>query len=131
VAVVDASVLVAYLAGGELAEQARRALLAERRATWAPHLIDAEVGHALRPTVLVGELSAGRARAALTDLADLPLRRAGHRGLLERAWELRASVSFDDGLYAALAERLELPLITLDARLGGAPGIRVRVETLG
>lgn len=89
------------------------------------------VGHALRRTVLAGELSAACARAALTDLADLPLRRAGHRGLLERARELRANVSFHDGLYAALAERLELPLITLDARLGRAPGIRVRVETLG
>lgn len=28
-------------------------------------------------------------------------------------------------------ERLEVPLITLDAWLGRAPGMRVRVETLG
>jgi predicted nucleic acid-binding protein len=70
VAALDASVLVAYLAGGELAEQARRALLVERRATWAPHLIDAEVGHALRRTVLVGEPSAARAGAALTPSAS-------------------------------------------------------------
>lgn len=130
-AVIDASVLVAYLTGGEFAPQARAALFADRRRNWAPHLVDAEVGHALRRVAHAGEISARAARAALDDLADLPLRRAGHRGLLSRAWELRANVSFYDGLYVALAERLELPLLTLDARLAAAPGIRARVDCLG
>ncbi len=129
--VLDASVLVVYLAGGELADQARHALFAHPGAGWAPHLVDAEVGHALRRTVLAGELSADDARAALDDLADLPIRRAGHRGILGRAWELRSNLTFYDGLYVALAERVDLPLLTLDARLASAPGIRARVETLG
>jgi predicted nucleic acid-binding protein len=129
--VVDASVLVAYLAGGELAEPARRALFADPRRNWAPQLVDAEVGHALRRVVAAGELRARSGRAALDDLADLPLRRAGHRGLLGRAWELRANATFYDGLYVALAERLALPLITLDARLASAPGVRANVELVG
>ena len=129
--VLDASVLVVYLTGGELAELGREALMADPRAAWAPHLVDAEVGHALRRTVLAGELSPRAARAALDDLADLPIRRAGHRGILGRAWELRPHLTFYDGLYAALAERLELPLLTLDARLAGASGIRAQVEFLG
>lgn len=128
--VLDASVLVVYLCGGELADAAREALLAHPLAAWAPHLVDAEVGHALRRTVLAGELSSDDARAALDDLADLPIRRAGHRGILERAWELRSNLTFYDGLYVALAERLELPLLTLDARLAGAPGIRAQVEII-
>lgn len=110
---------------------ARDALLADSRAAWAPHLVDAEVGHVLRRAVLAGELSARDARAALDDLADLPIRRTGHRGILGRAWELRCNLSFYDGLYVALAERLELPLLTLDARLAGAPGIRAQVQILG
>jgi len=129
--VLDASVLVVYLAGGERAGAVRDALLDDPGTAWAPHLVDAEVGHALRRTVLAGELSAGRARAALEDLADLPIRRAGHRGILARAWELRSNLTFYDGLYVALAERLELPLLTLDARLANASGIRAQVEILG
>ena len=129
-AVIDASVLVAYLTGGEHAQPARECLLTERDELWAPHLIDAEVGHALRRTVSAGELRARAARAALDDLADLPLQRVPHRTLLARAWALRDNVSFYDGLYLALAEALETPLITLDARLAGAPGTRATVRVL-
>jgi predicted nucleic acid-binding protein len=128
--VIDASVLVAYLSGGELAQSARAALLTDPRRNWAPHLIDAETGHALRRVVLAKELSVRAARAALVDLAELPIRRVGHRALLSRAWQLRANVTFYDGLYVALAELLEVPLLTLDARLAGAPGVRAEVEVL-
>ena len=127
----DASVLVAYLAGGEFADEARHALFAERGVLWAPHLVDAEKGHALRRTVIAGELSADAARAALDDLAELPIRRAGHRGLLQRAWALRENVTFYDGLYVALAERLDLPVLTLDGRLAKAAGVRATIRTLG
>jgi predicted nucleic acid-binding protein len=123
--VVDASVLVTHLTAGEghslVAARLREGEL------WAPHLIDAEVGHTLRRTVRLGELSDRGARAALDDLSELPLRRAPHRGLLDRAWSLRENVSFYDGLYIALAERLGLPLLTLDARLARAPGLRAGI----
>jgi predicted nucleic acid-binding protein len=128
--VVDASVLVEYLAGGEHAQQARRRILEDPGRVWAPHLIDAEIGHVLRRGTLAGELSGAVASAALTALANVPLRRARHRDLLDRAWSLRANVSFYDGLYVALAERLDLPLLTLDARLARAPGLRVDVEVI-
>jgi predicted nucleic acid-binding protein len=131
VLVVDASALVAYLTSGEHAEQVRAHLLAPYEALWAPHLVDAEVGHVLRRGVLAGELRAGAARAALDDLADLPLRRASHRRLLVRAWALRENVSFYDGLYVALAERLRATLLTLDGRLAGAPGVRASVVHVG
>lgn len=44
----------------------------------------------------------------------------------DRAWELRNSVTIYDGWYVALAEALDLPLATADARLAGAPGARCR-----
>lgn len=128
--VVDASVIVDYLAGGEHAEHSRSRLLAGDEGLWAPHLVDAEVGHVLRRAVLKGELRPGVGGAALEDLADLPVQRAGHRGLLGRAWSLRSNVGFYDALYVALAELLDMPLITLDGRLAGATGVRARVEVL-
>jgi predicted nucleic acid-binding protein len=129
-AVLDASVLVEYLAGGEHAPEARRRILQDPGRLWAPHLIDAEIGHVLRRSTLAGELSQNAARGALEALTEIPLRRAPHRALLHRAWSLRANVSFYDGLYIALAERLDLPLLTLDARLARAPGVRAGIEVI-
>lgn len=129
--VVDASVVVEYLAGGEHADLARAAVFARDGGLWAPHLLDAEVGHVLRRAVLAEEVTAAMARAALVDLSGFPIRRAGHVGLLERAWELRGTVTFYDALYVALAERVGLPLVTLDARLAGASGMRALVDVIG
>ena len=128
--VVDASVLVDYLVVGERSERTRFRLLRGDEPLWAPHLVDAEVGHVLRRAVLTGELRPGRGQAALEDLADMPLGRAGHRALLGRAWALRTNVGFYDALYVALAERLGMPLVTLDARLSAAPGLRTSVEVI-
>jgi predicted nucleic acid-binding protein len=128
-AVLDASVVVEYLAGGERAEPVRERMLAAGE-LWAPHLVDAEVGHVLRRAQQIGELSAARARAALVDLREMPLRRAGHLALLDRAWALRTNLSFYDGLYVALAELLRTPLLTLDVRIEGAPGVRAAIEVV-
>lgn len=129
--VLDASVLVEYLTDGEGAESARAHLVSTRGWLWAPHLIDAEVGHALRSEVRAGTLSARAARAALGDLLDMRLQRISHHLLADRAWELRENVSFYDGLYVALAEALEAPLVTLDSRLARAPGVRAEIELVG
>jgi predicted nucleic acid-binding protein len=130
-AVVDASVLASYLVGGDAhAAAVRERLLAAPSRLWAPHLVDAEVGHVLRREVRLGNLKPGAAGAALRDLAELPIRRAAHVGLLERAWALRANLTFYDALYVALAELIDLPLLTLDARLAKAPGIRASVEVI-
>ena len=115
--VIDASVLVEYLTGAEHASQAREAILAEIGRLWAPHLIDAEVGHVLRRAAAIRAIEAERAREALSDLVELPIKRVPHLGLLVRAFELRSNISFYDALYVALAERLEMPLLTFDARL--------------
>ncbi|HST56067.1 MAG TPA: type II toxin-antitoxin system VapC family toxin [Solirubrobacteraceae bacterium] len=128
--VLDASALVQYLARGEQAEKVGRAILNGAGGLWAPHLIDAEIGHVLRRGVQRGELDAARARTALHELGELPLQRVAHGGLLLRAWEMRENLSFYDALYASLAERLDAVLITLDARIERAPGVRARVEVI-
>lgn len=128
--VIDASVAVAYLSMGPDRAVARRRLLDEPGDLVAPHLIDAEVGHALRRGAASGAISPEIADAAIATLVVLPISRFPHVGLMRRAWELRNSVSFHDGLYVALAELLDLPLLTLDLRLARAPGVRARIEAL-
>ena len=128
--VLDASVLVEALVDGDLGEQARASIRSSPGWLWAPFVVDAEVGHALRGTARRGEASARAAKAALDDLMDMRLERVSHRFLSERAWELRDNLSFYDGLYVALAEALEAPLVTLDARLAKAPGVRAEIEVV-
>ena len=130
--VVDASVLVTVLAGAEHARWAETQLseTGARGSLWAPHLIDAEVGHSLRRRVAAEQLQADVARSALFDLARFPLRRIAHSELLDRAWDLRHNLSFYDGLYVALAERLKTPLLTLDVRLARAAGAATPVRVL-
>lgn len=54
-----------------------------------------------------------------------------HAGpLAELAWNWRANVSFYDALYVALAVRLDVPLVTADARLSRAPDLGCRIEVV-
>lgn len=129
--VVDASVLVEYLTGGVHGEASRRQIgRVSPGWLWAPHLVDAEVGNALRRGVRMGKISERKARAALNDLLEMKLQRISHHLLADRAWDLRRNLSFYDALYVALAEALDTPLLTLDARLAKAPGLRVEIEVV-
>jgi predicted nucleic acid-binding protein len=125
VIVVDASVLATALgddgAGGEVA---RGRLAGEELA--APEIIDLEVTSVWRRTVP----DERRAALAFTDLAELPLRRVPHLPLLARCWELRHNLTPYDAAYVALAEALEVSLLTADERLSRAPGIRCGIELL-
>ncbi len=127
-AVVDAGVVVALLV--EPDRLLSGALEAVTRGAQAPHLIGAEVGHVLRRRVRQGDLSPDAGAEAVIDLGRLQISYAPHAGLLDRAWELRHNLSFYDALYVALAERLDVPLLTLDRRVAGTPGLRCEVEVL-
>ena len=127
--VVDASVLAPALADdGPDGDRARDRLRGE--VLTAPELIDLEVASVLRRVAATGRLQERRADLALSDLLDLTLRRAGHRPLLRRCWELRHTVTSYDAAYVALAEALDVTLVTADARLSRAPGITCAVEVL-
>lgn len=128
-AVVDASVLVELLSDSPFADLAQEQLEDEEQPLWAPHLIDAEVGHALRRSVYLGELSADAAGRALWEVDVLPIERVEHEHLLHVAWGLRDNFSFYDGLYVALALMLDEPLLTFDARLARS-GIDLPIQVL-
>ncbi len=130
VIVVDASVLAVALGDdGTDGRGARERLVNETMA--APELIDVEVASVWRRLVATKRMAARRAGVAVADLADLPLRRAPHQPLLSRIWELRHAVTAYDAAYVALAEALGVPMLTADARLARAPGIRCDIEVIG
>lgn len=128
--VVDASAVAELLLGTAAGEACRRRLLGDGEDLCAPHLLDVEVAQVLRRLSLQGEITAERGAEALADLADLPLTRYPHHPLLQRAWELRQSASMYDAVYLALAEALEAPLVTCDARTARAHGHRAQVQVL-
>ncbi len=116
--VVDASAAVeALIHDGE----ARRRLEAERAS--APHLIDAEVMHALRGLAARGVLDDVSAHRAVRRWRTTPIQRFGVHGLVDRVWALRHNVSAYDACYVALAEALDRPLLTADQRLSAVPAL--------
>jgi predicted nucleic acid-binding protein len=127
--VVDASVVVELLSDGEYADLVGERFDAEEHTLWAPHLIDAEVGHALRRWVRLGNLTADAAGRALWEVDELPVERVEHELLIHVAWGLRDNFSFYDGLYVALALMLNEPLLTFDARLARS-GVDLPIEVL-
>lgn len=128
-AVVDASVVVGFLTGDERTPVLDERLKAEEHVLWAPHLIDAEVGHALRRKALLGQVDAGIAEEAIWEINDLPLRRVEHENLVHVAWDLRDNFTFYDALYVSLALMLGETLLTFDARLARS-GVDLPIEVL-
>lgn len=128
--VVDAGVLVTALADDESdGDRARARLMGE--SLTAPDLIDLEVTSVLRGRLAGGHLDPRRASLALDDLHDLPLKRVSALHLVRRCWELRDNLTVYDAAYVALAEALDVPLLTGDVRLSRATGPRCRIEVLG
>ncbi len=128
--VLDASVLVEHLTDSEAGQEVSRRLSEDSGWLWAPAVIDAEVGHALRSGVRRRHFPSARAEEALGGLMSMQLERVSHRFLAERSWELRDNLSFYDGLYVALAEALDAPLLTFDTRLANAPGTLAAIEVI-
>jgi predicted nucleic acid-binding protein len=129
VLVVDASVLSVALADDSSdGDLARSRLHGEELA--APELLDLEVASVLRRQVSAGMLDLRRASLALGGLAEIPVQRAPHLPLLGRCWELRENLTIYDSAYVALAEALNVTLVTEDGRLAKAPGPRCTVEVL-
>jgi predicted nucleic acid-binding protein len=130
VIVVDASVLANAVGDDEEDGRQARELLRTHRELAAPDLVDVETTAVLRRRWLAGTLTDGRFEQAIEDLADIPIARFPTRGLMRRAFELRANVTAYDACYVALAEALEWPLCTGDRRLAQASGPRCTMQLI-
>jgi len=128
--VIDASAVIEVVLRTQAAAAVERRVHDIRETLHAPHLIDIEIAHVIRRSAARGEIAADRGQAAIEDLADFPLRRHPHLPLLTRIWELRHNLTAYDAAYIALAEALDAPLLTRDARLAAATGHRARIELI-
>jgi len=132
VIVLDASAAVAvFLNLGSGASRIRERMAEEDDDLHVPHLFEIEVMNVLRRYFLSGALSQERASLALSRLTTMRITRYPHTSLIERIWELRHNLTAYDATYIALAETLGAPLVTTDARLARASGIRAGVEVFG
>jgi predicted nucleic acid-binding protein len=128
--VIGASVLTAFYASDDPRRAAVSARLASGDALFAPAHLDAEVVSALRGLARVNRTVAKSVPAALAHLAGFPIRRTPLAPLLDRMWRLRDNVTPCDAAYVALAERLDGPLITRDAKLASSSGVRCAFDLL-
>lgn len=128
--VVDASALVEALLRTNAAKAVDKRLFETGETLHAPHLLDIEVAQVIRRYATIGDIDDARARAALADLADFPVRRYAHDFLLPRIWELRNNLTAYDAAYVALAEALDAPLLTRDQRLARASGNRAQIKLI-
>jgi predicted nucleic acid-binding protein len=119
--IVDATAFVDLLLGSANAGIVEDRLRPHADDLHAPHLVDLEVTRALR--------SFG-AREPLSDFLALAIERYPHTLVLPRIWELRDNFSAYDGVYVALAEGLEAPLLTSDKGLARATRAHTDVEVL-
>lgn len=126
--VIDASALIELLLRTELGAKVDARVLVPDESVHAPHLIDAEIAQVLRRLVQLKQITASRAREALDDHLELLMERAAQREMLRRMWELRESLTAYDAAYISLAEALDAPLITCDAKLARAHGHHAKVE---
>jgi len=126
--VVDASCVVAALVDdGEAGRWAEAQLLDNVLA--APHLMPAEVANVLRRLAQAGEVDADTAAVAHGDLTQLRVELFGYEPFADRVWELRDAATAYDAWYLAVAERLSVPLATIDMRLARTPTARCEFQT--
>jgi len=127
VIVVESSAMVDALVG-DPADPSLLALLAGEE-LHAPALLDFEVASALRGHVLGGKLDPVRLDEAVEDFIAFRIERHPMTDLLGHMLDLRDNFTVYDAAYLVLAQALEAPIVSADAKLQEAArlGVDVRV----
>ncbi|MHB2022145.1 MAG: type II toxin-antitoxin system VapC family toxin [Mycobacteriales bacterium] len=95
----------------------------------APSLFAFEAANILRRHELAKLISPDQAAQAHADLLDLAVEHWPYELLAPRVWELRQNLTSYDASYVALAELLDVALVTLDRGIARAPGLRCKFAT--
>ena len=119
--VIDCAAVIDALSGLADTEELRSFIVDED--LHAPSLLDYEIVAAVRGMTLCGHFTSARAHDLLNDYDDLSVRIwPSVHALRHRAFQLRDKVSACDATYVGLAEALDCPLLTRDARLARSNG---------
>jgi predicted nucleic acid-binding protein len=126
VIVVESSAMVDVLVG-DTANPNLLALLADEE-LHAPALLDFEVASALRGHMLGGKLDPVRLEEAVEDFTAFRIERHQMTGLLGHVLDLRENFTVFDAAYLVLAQALDAPVVSADAKLQGAARLGVTVR---
>ena len=116
--IVDASAMVDLLVGSPIAVAVHDRLRGHE--IHVPAHFDAEVLSALGRLQRAGEMTVRQVNTRLQRVSAAPIERHLLAPLLIGAWKLRHNLRLVDALYVELANRLDVPVVTTDARFAAA-----------
>lgn len=128
--VVDSSIILEILLRTKSAHGIEKKIFSRGQTLHAPHLIDIEIAQVIRRYTLAGHVTPERGSQAIEDLMDLRMSKYTHDILLPRIWELRTNMTAYDAAYVALAEILDSPLLTRDAKLARSVGSSAKIQLI-
>jgi predicted nucleic acid-binding protein len=126
VIVIESSAMVNALVG-DPANPGLLALLADEE-LHAPALLDFEVASALRGHALGGKLDPVRLEEAVEDFSAFRIERHAMTSLLGHMLDLRDNFTAYDAAYVVLAQALDSPVVSADAKLREAARLGVGVR---
>jgi predicted nucleic acid-binding protein len=126
--VIDCSAMIELLAARTQTGDAVARRVTEAQTLYAPYVLDAEVISALLGLTRGRKISEREADTALSNYRAFPVEREDVLPLWPRLKGLHANLSAYDAQYVALAEALQVPLITADAQIKRSGIARCKVE---
>jgi predicted nucleic acid-binding protein len=129
--VIDCSAMIELLAAKTPTGDAVARRVTAAQTLYAPYVLDGEVISALLGLIRGKKLSEREADAALSNYRAFPVERQDVLPLWPRLKILHANLSAYDAQYVALAEALNVSLITADARIKRSGAARCKVEVFG
>jgi len=126
--VVDCSAMIELLAAKTPTGEAIARRVTTAQTLYAPYLLDGEVISALLGLRRGQKISEQEADAALSNYRAFPVERQDVLPLWSRLKILHANLSAHDAQYVALAEALNVSLITADARIKRSGAARCEIE---
>jgi predicted nucleic acid-binding protein len=129
--VIDCSAMIDLLAAKTHTGDAIARRVTAAQTLYAPYVLDAEVISALLGLIRGRKISEREADAALSNYRAFPVERQDVLPLWPRLKILHANLSAYDAQYVALAEALNVSLITADARIKRSGAARCKVEVFG
>jgi predicted nucleic acid-binding protein len=129
--VIDCSAMIELLAAKTPTGEAIARRVTTAQTLYAPYLLDGEVISALLGLRRGQKISEQEADAALSNYRAFPVERQDVLPLWPRLKILHANLSAYDAQYVALAEALNVSLITADARIKRSGAARCKVEVFG